>query len=329
MNQSNIFKKIGHILNELQDQYQFLSENPEQLSELELELFLANANFLSDHVEIVRKLNNAKLPVQELPAPEIKAELPAPAAEYQEEPVIEQIEREELQQAELIVEAPQHAEPEEEALKFEFIINDQPVSDKFDFEEKPVGEIFDRPLSPEEQQIIARKQQLRDSQTNVFEQKEEPIAVPYIAPVKTEPVPDKIEQKIVQPSPPVFVADKVEEKVVKVEEPQITSRPTLNDLLAGKHSNSYNTASEENSKAPIADLKKAINLNEKLLYIKDLFNGYNLAYSEAIDLINKMPDLKTADAFLKNNYAEKNNWQAKQTTVDKFYELLNQRFPQG
>jgi hypothetical protein len=59
-----------------------------------------------------------------------------------------------------------------------------------------------------------------------------------------------------------------------------------------------------------------------------LFNGYNLAYAEAIDLINKMPDFKTADTFLRNSYAIKNNWAAKQSTVDQFYELLNQRFQQ-
>jgi lipid II:glycine glycyltransferase (peptidoglycan interpeptide bridge formation enzyme) len=53
MNQADIFKKIGVILNELQEQYEFLAQNPEQLNELELELFLANANFLSYHVEIV------------------------------------------------------------------------------------------------------------------------------------------------------------------------------------------------------------------------------------------------------------------------------------
>ncbi|MNY48867.1 hypothetical protein D3C86_1842400 [compost metagenome] len=64
-----------------------------------------------------------------------------------------------------------------------------------------------------------------------------------------------------------------------------------------------------------------------MLYIKDLFNGYNLAYAEVIDLLNKMPDFKAADSFLQNNYALKNNWASRQATVDKFYELLNQRFP--
>ena len=58
MNQEDIFKKIGQILNELNEQYQYLAQNPEELNELELELFLANSTFLSDHVQIVRKLNS-------------------------------------------------------------------------------------------------------------------------------------------------------------------------------------------------------------------------------------------------------------------------------
>jgi hypothetical protein len=57
MNQQDIFRKIGSILTELNEQYQFLAQNPQQLNDLELELFLANAHFLSDHVNVVKKLN--------------------------------------------------------------------------------------------------------------------------------------------------------------------------------------------------------------------------------------------------------------------------------
>lgn len=301
INQSNIFKKIGNILNELQDQYQFLSENPEQLSELELELFLANANFLSDHVEIVRKLNNNKttkelpqhveiskdaiiqpiqqdeiiqlqqpLPVEQQPLP---VEQPLQELKPNDNLLIEEIEREELHQDDL-------------PPAFEFVINENPSTDKFDFEEKSIVDIFDRTLSQEEERIIAEKQRLADDII-----KPQPAFTPAAANTFSAP-----------------------------------QRPTVNDLLAGK--NNSNNLSEENAKPPVTDLKRAITLNEKLLYIKDLFNGYNLAYSEAIDLINKMPDFKTADTFLKNNYAVKNNWELKQATVSQFYELLKQRFPE-
>src|SRR5688500_11290064 len=66
MNQEDIFKKIGLILNELQDQYEYLAKNQQQLNELKLELFMANAHFLSDHVQIVQKINNTKIQ-QQLP----------------------------------------------------------------------------------------------------------------------------------------------------------------------------------------------------------------------------------------------------------------------
>ena len=57
-----------------------------------------------------------------------------------------------------------------------------------------------------------------------------------------------------------------------------------------------------------------------------MFNGYNLAYAEAIEIINKMPNFEAADNFLQVNYAEKNNWAQNQATVDKFYLILNRRF---
>ena len=134
MNQEDLFKKIGSILQELQDQYDFLAQNPQQLNELELELFQANASFLSDHVEIIKKVNNAKS-VKELPAaePDIVPLKPVPEELFK---------------------------PDNESPTFEFVLNDQSLSGKFDFEEKPVYEIFDRPLSSEEQEIINRKQLL-------------------------------------------------------------------------------------------------------------------------------------------------------------------------
>lgn len=74
------------------------------------------------------------------------------------------------------------------------------------------------------------------------------------------------------------------------------------------------------------DLKTAINLNDKLLFIKDLFNGYSLAYSEAIELLNRYRSFAEADAFLQTNYALKNNWADKPQTVEKLYAVLRKKF---
>jgi hypothetical protein len=61
MNQEDLLKKTGSILKELQEQFEFLTNNAQKLSELELELFLANANFLTDHIQILRKMANSKM----------------------------------------------------------------------------------------------------------------------------------------------------------------------------------------------------------------------------------------------------------------------------
>lgn len=404
MNQEDIFKKIGLILDELQDQYEYLAQNPKQLNELELELFMANANFLSDHVQIVRKLNSTKV-VKEIPEhtsvvpepmDEKVSELPVHPEEWshqdEEVPgelndnrvvaeetapveVVEEIEQPEIKEA--ITESPIEREPierdlfklDKEPSTFEFILKDIGATDQFEFEEKSVDEIFDRPLSKEEAEVIAQKQRIRDQEAQVkteketydevgpepflvakeedivpaastqlvlddFERKEvhafkEELIVEEEAPVpsyKTEE--PKIEAPVIETSvveAPIVEMPKTEAPKAETLKPEASVRPTLNELLARQNgNNNVNTDSSRNS---ITDLKQGINLNDKMLYIKDLFNGYNLAYAEVIDLLNKMPDFKTADSFLQNNYAVKNNWASRQATVYKFYELLNQRFP--
>jgi hypothetical protein len=57
-----------------------------------------------------------------------------------------------------------------------------------------------------------------------------------------------------------------------------------------------------------------------------LFNGYNLAYSEAIEILNRFNTLEEAMRFLKTNYVVKNNWESKPATTEKFYELLKRRY---
>jgi hypothetical protein len=110
------------------------------------------------------------------------------------------------------------------------------------------------------------------------------------------------------------------------------SRPlTLNEIISAQRKASAGATipplpGQRGNTERIADLKSAISLNDKLLFIKDLFNGYSLAYSEAIELLNRYDDFASADAFLQANYAQKNNWAEKQDTVDKLYAILRRRF---
>jgi hypothetical protein len=285
MNQEDLFKKIGHILSELQEQYQYIAEHPQKLNELEVELMLSNANFLTDHIQIVRK-----------------------TLHHQEPKVL-----------------PQHtetsADPGSQELHFQLADREAPVQNKFDFEEKKVEQLFNRPLTPQEQEIIAKKQSLTVLPDQVTEEPAAPI-VPLVVetpivvekPIVQEQIPLEEKPPLVIPSAPV----------VETSIPEQSPKLTLNELLAGNH---QGTDKADYAGQEIKDLKQSISLNDRLIYVKDLFLGYNLAYAEVIDLLNKMPDFKSADAFLQHNYAVKNDWKNKQATVDRFYQLLKRRFP--
>lgn len=358
MKQEALFRKLGNILTELNEQYQFLSQNPEQLSELELELFLANANFLADHIQIIKKLN---LSVQ-VPA---VAEKVAPVAE---EPIVDEVsdELKDVQQIEAItfadVEETQEEivapltpafegeeletveeEPEREIFRldteptqtFEFLLNKDSFTedDKFDFEEKTAEQLFDRPLSEEEALILEQKKKVRENLIRDPEDLVEDEIGPEPFLVNYEEEPELEDMAEVEAPTPVIipVVEQIEAPAVEVTKITVETtkveietdyKPTLNDILAGSNAGSRN----ETSGSVVSDLRSAINLNDKLLYIKDLFNGYNLAYAEAIDIANKMPNFDAADNFFQKNYAVKNNWADKQATVDKFYLLLNRRF---
>ena len=380
MKQEALFRKLGNILNELNDQYQFLSQNPEQLSELELELFLANANFLADHIQIIKKLNlpfQAPLALQSPEVPEetaiaeemvddlkdvqqveaitfanveekiepsfqeeIKEQQPPIVLEEKEEEITpaEEVEMPQVMEEEIEEVAPltEHEKElfrlEEEPTKtFEFILNSESYTeeDKFDFEEKTAEQLFDRPLSKEEELILAQKKKVKENLVRNPEDLEEDEIGPEPFLVHKEEqqpeIPKIVAEPIREEAPPVIeTVSKVTIENTKVEvEVETAYKPTLNDILAGKNTG---TRLNETSGNNITDLKAAINLNDKLLYIKDLFNGYNLAYAEAIDIANKMPNFDAADNFFQKNYAVKNNWADKQATVDKFYLLLNRRF---
>ncbi|MGV3761784.1 hypothetical protein [Parapedobacter sp.] len=131
----------------------------------------------------------------------------------------------------------------------------------------------------------------------------------------------------------------IEEKAVEIEAADVPPAPSDNEakparpLSLNERLSAQRKASGGNPLMAtggdgerISDIKSAISLNDKLLFIKDLFNGYSLAYSEAIELLNRYDDFASADGFLQTNYARKNNWADKPETVDKLYAILRKRF---
>ena len=267
-----------------------------------LELFVANAHFLSDHSEVLRKLNLNKSGQQKA--------LPAPQEKYFE-PVVQQSP------------PPVEAAPVKEEKPEAPVVRDIP---QISAKEMPVAHIdlrgddtgTDYSYMRQEPEIIRHELKLDDIPNQ--DEEEEPAKLHHpINEIIEAPKAESPKVELVQPVPgPVKTQIKVPEEK---EEPL-----TINQRIMAQMNANSNRNTEHVSAQPITDLKQAITLNDKLLYIKDLFNGYNLAYSEAIDILNRFNSFDEADKFLQSSYAAKNNWESKQSTVDKFYDLLKRRY---
>ncbi|MBS1532402.1 MAG: hypothetical protein JSU01_19020 [Bacteroidetes bacterium] len=313
MKQQEVFKKIGSILKELSDQYEYLKETEKELNDLELELFVANAHFLSEHSEVLRKLNLQNHP--ELTVPQ------EPAKKQEEkffEPVVQKLKSE--------------PEPEAEPVN-ENQVEDKPVphvdiaangaDDNFSVVRDDEPMIIRHELELNEADLVEDEDEAGFDLEQPAHHEEKPKEIPqvkYHAPVKEEepaPAPKK------EPAPAEPKKENKHEEV-KAEVPD--EKPmTINQRISAQLQKTQSYSDQAHGQ-PITDLKQAINLNDKLLYIKDLFNGYNLAYSEAIDILNRFSSFKEAEDFLQSNYAVKNHWDSKQATADKLYALLRRRY---
>ena len=332
MHQKEIFKKIGAIIAELTEQYQYLSENPEQLNDLELELFAANSDFLAEHVKVLKKINLSAVPKHVDTQPKVTPVVSAgPTTEQSAitakvaEPSIEHVKEEPTEVPvtasipEPVQKQPVHEDTAQEQLVQEGAALQNPIPQN-PVHQEPAQEqhVPEQPFSEQQQEPHTQPEPQPEVHSYASFSEDKPaVAEAPVTPVIESPEPVVRE---------VVIPEKVASVEVPVQpEPVQQAAPTLNDIIFAQRMQG-NTPEPQYNKQPISDLKSAINLNDKLLFIKDLFNGYSLAYSEAIELLNRFDSFSVAETFLKANYAVKNNWASKQSTVDKFYDILNRRY---
>jgi hypothetical protein len=317
MKTHNIFRKVGGILAEINEQYQYLSQAPENLNDLELELLSANADFLAEHIKVLKKLNAA----------EVRAAVPAspePDGDIFDSPEYKKNVESHPEMAPMTEHLIKQEFPEDYS-SFNNNLSDYEASQDIVDEEPPqeIHEPVEDDVTPEKPAELIENPIPERAFTNSF-------FIPEVQTKKAEQEQSPSLEAVALSDAPVSRVDQFDKAVSNIRSEEIEAAdepvkvPTLNELMSSQREQTSGHLAL--AKQKVTDLKSIINLNDKLLFIKDLFNGYSLAYSEAIELVNRFDSFEAADNFLKTNYAEKNNWAAKQGTVDKFYELLNKRF---
>lgn len=97
-------------------------------------------------------------------------------------------------------------------------------------------------------------------------------------------------------------------------------RKFRNEVIAEQHQKT-DMQSKLQSK-PITDLAKAIGINDKFLFIKELFGGDADLYAQTIKHLNQLTDLNDAIIFIQENF----DWDADNETAMAFIDLIRRKF---
>ena len=119
--------------------------------------------------------------------------------------------------------------------------------------------------------------------------------------------------------------DAIKESKEGVNEPEIPADDqSLNEKLNA--SPSAASLSEKLKKQPINDLITAIGINQKFLFMNDLFEGERDEFHNSLSELNKFDSFLDADNYIKNNLMVKYNWDMENTSVVRFMELVERRY---
>lgn len=95
--------------------------------------------------------------------------------------------------------------------------------------------------------------------------------------------------------------------------PPLTQSDSLNEALA---------------ETPIKDLRKAFGINDRFLYINELFNGNEAVFDRSIKTINAFGAYGEAELWMRRELLHTFGWDEKNEIVKQFYQLVRRRFSQ-
>jgi hypothetical protein len=145
------------------------------------------------------------------------------------------------------------------------------------------------------------------------------------------PVIEEVEEKSYTKNipEPIAVADKITLPKGAPIELSLNERlgrdqPTLNDSL--KQVTAKETIMDRHQKTRIENIKSAIPLNQKFVFINELFRGDTSAYHQALNELEQCEDYKSATELLLQKYARNYGWNMNGEEVEAFFEIIERKF---
>jgi hypothetical protein len=99
-------------------------------------------------------------------------------------------------------------------------------------------------------------------------------------------------------------------------------KESLNDRLKEERSEVAHAIKE----SPIKDLRKGIGINDRFVFVKELFRGDDAMYERSIKTINGFNIHSEAEYWIARELKHKLGWEDTNETVKHFYQLVRRRF---
>jgi len=172
--------------------------------------------------------------------------------------------------------------------------------------------VVKEPVKKEEP--VAKSEEKEEIIREVVEIKEEK------APVKESPKTVKSKQEIVEEKP-IVTQEKTNGSNPEILADKFQSKKFVHDNIS-KKSQKKDVSAKMQSK-PIKDISAAIGLNDKFIFIRELFGGDKDQYQETIQLLNNFDTYENALSFLEENF----DWSAEDPNFERLKELVQRKYP--
>ncbi len=154
-------------------------------------------------------------------------------------------------------------------------------------------------------------------------------------PVRSEPLPvkQKVEALPIQTVTPPQVFPAYDDEEIPTLSPQRAKEKELHEVLAETKGSLNDSLKAERKElgnafkeAPIKDLRKGIGVNDKFVFISELFRGDDIMYERSIKTINEFRILPEAEYWINRELKVKLGWNDAKDTVQHFYAIVRRRF---
>ncbi|MEO7922314.1 MAG: hypothetical protein ABIR30_01415 [Chitinophagaceae bacterium] len=109
-------------------------------------------------------------------------------------------------------------------------------------------------------------------------------------------------------------------------EKEVNDATTHGESLNDKLKQGKTELIEVFKETPVKDLRKAIGINDRFLFINDLFRGDESVYERSIKTINSFNIYAEAEYWINRELKVKLGWPNENPSVDHFYQLVKRRF---